>query len=167
MKKLLPYIITVIVFCLVFVLTQVIDEHIWRLDFSPSISDIENNHKTDIQAVIFVICLSMWLSILSLLKRVKREFSRMRSRIWMNLATITFIYSFNFGLSKFIKSGGFNIYYDWRANLGIPLALVTFVISSVSLFLISLLLEVIEIIFLKINKNGAVKLADDKSSDFN
>ena len=100
MKRLLPYIITVNVFCMLFVLTQVVDAQIWHLDFSPNSRYIENNHKTEVQLIIFVPGLILWLSLLSFIKIVKDAFPRLRSRIRMNMATIIVIYSINFAYPK-------------------------------------------------------------------
>ena len=130
MKKLIPYLTTVAIFCFLFVLTQQIDTEIWYIGFDQDSGSVVNNHKTKIQIKIFVYGLALWLALLNFLPIVNTNFPKLQSRMLCNTLTIAVIYSVNYYLSRIIDSGGFNIYYDWRSNMGVPLAIGTIIIST-------------------------------------
>ena len=144
MKKFLPHIVTtILLFCGLFVLTQVIETRVWYLGFAADSGAVVNDHKTTIQLMIFVLGLSIWLAISNLSVTGISGFSSIRSKIMLNALTIITIYLTNYFLSKVIDSGGFNIYFDWRNNLGFPLAIITWIFSTFLTLTIQLFKEIV------------------------
>ena len=143
MKKVYPYLLTVTLFCVLFILTQKVETGILYLGFSPDSGSVVNNHKTSIQIKIFVYGLALWLAFLNLLPTVRSSHLRLRSKISLSALSIVLIYTINYYLSKAIDSGGFNIYYDWRKNMGLPLAVITIVLSIALIWIVH---------YLKINR---------------
>ncbi len=136
MKKLYPYLFTVTIFCALFILTQKVDTGTLYLGFSPDSGSVVNNHKTSIQIKIFMYGLTLWLTSLNSLPIVWHNHLRLRSKVLFSTLSILLIYTVNYYLSKAIDSGGFNIYYNWRDNIGPPLATLTIVFSATLTWLV-------------------------------
>lgn len=130
MKAVRPYLLAVFLFCTFFILTQLIETRVLFLGFDAESGAVIHNHKTSAQIYILVYGLSLWLSFLNTSRRVKSGIERQRFRLFISLLTIVAIYFLNFYLSKIIKSEGFNIYWDWRNNLGVPLATFTAILTA-------------------------------------
>jgi hypothetical protein len=137
MKKNILYIITILLFCVLFSLTQLIDTKILYLGFYSDSGDVYHNHKTAIQVILLVFVLSAWISIINFLKSTEMNFKKVRYRFLLSLMTILIIYYFNFELSLIFKSGGFNIYYDWRHNFGIEYAIWTIILTTLLTIIIN------------------------------
>ncbi len=143
MKKVYPYLFTVTLFCVLFILTQKVETGILYLGFNADSGSVVNDHKTSIQIKIFVYGLALWLGFLNLLPTVRSSHLRLRSKILLSTSSIILIYTINYYLSKIIDSGGFNIYYDWRKNMGPTLAVTTIMFSIALIWFIH---------YLKINR---------------
>lgn len=130
MKALIPYLLTIFLFCTFFILSQLIETRLLFLGFDSESGAVIHNHKTSAQIYIFVYGLSLWLSFLNTSRRVKNGIERQVFRLFTSLLVIIAIYFLNFYLSKIVKSEGFNIYWDWRNNLGIPLATFTAILTA-------------------------------------
>lgn len=143
MKRNLPHTILIFFFCCLFIFTQKLETKalmLWLADTESG--DIYHNHKTSIQINIFVFALSISLTMLSFSKVVKKAYPKLTSRILLNIISITIIYFINYYLSKYFDSAGFNIYYDWRKNRGVELAIFTIIINLVLVLIVNFLKKV-------------------------
>ena len=140
MKRNLPHVLLIIVFCCLFILTQKLETKSLYFGFGdPGSGDVYHNHKTSIQINVFVYALAISLTIISFLKVVKEGYPRMNVRILLNLISISIIYFVNYYLSKLFYSEGFNIYYDWRHNRGFELAIFTILINLAMVLIVNFL----------------------------
>jgi hypothetical protein len=128
MKRIKPYVVLIVVSGAIFIITQTIDTRIWHLGSDSYSTESTHSDRTAFQMIVFVLGVSIILAWLSFSKPVKGNFPQFKHRMLLSLGTITCIYGMNYFLSKVFVSDGFNIYKEYRQNLGIPSAIYTSII---------------------------------------
>jgi hypothetical protein len=132
MKRYRPYILTAFVFCLLFLVSQVLPVPMTYFGFEDTtIGERTNSDRTVIQFYTFFVGLIIWMTIINNLPSLKSIFSTIWERIYISWLVIILVYAANYLTYVLVDTDGFCIYYDWKDNYGFPLAFGAIILTSI------------------------------------
>lgn len=102
LKLIRPYIATIFIFNIMFILTMIIDNNDLYLGFGKEWREVITNNKLPIQREVFINGLVIVLTILYIIERYLINQSRIQNRILKTTLTVIVIYIINWGLFEII-----------------------------------------------------------------
>lgn len=142
-RVLYPYIITVLLFVTVYVLTLLIPNRVLYLGLADNWLEVKLNNKIPLQTEIFSFGLIFFLACVNLFQIFTQVNDVTTARFCYSLLSIVVIYLINWGLYTVIDNKVWNLYYYFRGAPASLFGIMTFVLMNPVLLGIDLMVFIL------------------------